>query len=219
VRGLPRRADLLALAQQRFDAAERRLGRALLANTRAHAMQLARSTARLNAPLLEARLARTHDRLDALSRRAAASLARATGPRRARLERAAGRLGPQSILERVGRCHERAHALAIRAHRSVLAHMGEHRRHLDACGKLLGSLSYHGVLKRGFALARDSTGQALRSIREIAAGQLIDVELADGRIDAQVLSGGAKHVGKRQSPARLPAKTKTRTSGSQGSLF
>jgi exodeoxyribonuclease VII large subunit len=76
------------------------------------------------------------------------------------------------------------------------------------------------VLQRGFALVRDSTGQALRSIREIAAGQLIDVELADGRIDAQALSGGAKHVGKRQSPARSPARTKARTSGgSQGSLF
>src|SRR5262245_60255692 len=40
VRGLPRRSDLLALPRQRFDAVERRLGRALLANTRAHAMQL-----------------------------------------------------------------------------------------------------------------------------------------------------------------------------------
>ena len=35
-RGLPRRGDLLALPRQRFDAVERRLGRALLANTRAH---------------------------------------------------------------------------------------------------------------------------------------------------------------------------------------
>src|SRR4029450_3734327 len=91
----PPRSDLLALPRQRFDAVERRLGRALLANTRAHAMQLARSTARLNTRLLGSRLARTHDRVRGLSRRASASLARTTGPRRARLERAAGRLSPQ----------------------------------------------------------------------------------------------------------------------------
>jgi exodeoxyribonuclease VII large subunit len=220
VRGLPRRSDLLALPRQRFDAVERRLGRALLANTRAHAMQLARSTARLNTRLLEARLARTHDRLDALGGRASASLARATAPRRARLERAAGRLSPQPILERIARCHERLQAQAARARRSMLARVGEHRRHLDGCGKLLASLSYHGVLQRGYALVRDSAGRTLRAARDIAAGQLIDVELADGRIDAQALSSGAKDEGKRHLPVRLAPRRKGRTSGgNQGSLF
>ena len=55
-RGLPRRSDLLALPRQRFDAVERRLGRALLANTRAHGMRLARCASRLQPRLLEARL-------------------------------------------------------------------------------------------------------------------------------------------------------------------
>ena len=224
VRGLPRRGDLLALPRQRFDAVERRLGRALLANTRAHAMQLARSAARLNTRLLETRLLRTYDRLDALGRRAAASLARTTGPRRARLERATGRLSPQPISERVARCHERTQALAVRARRSVLARLGEHRRHLDGCGKLLASLSYHGVIQRGYALVRDSAGRTLRSARDIATGQLIDIELADGRVDAQALSSGAKNDGKndgkRPLPARPPPRSKGRTSGgNQGSLF
>ena len=201
VRGLPRRGDLLA-------------------NTRAHAMQLARSTARLNTRLLETRLVRTNDRLDALGRRAAASLARATGPRRARLERAAGRLSPQPIIERVARCQERLQALAIRARRSMLASVGEHRRHLDSCGKLLASLSYHGVLQRGYALVRDSTGRTLRAARDIAAGQLIDIELADGRVDAQALSSGAQNDSQQRLPVRLPPRSKGRTSGgNQGSLF
>ena len=218
-RGLPRRGDLLALPRQRFDAVERRLGRALIANTRAHAMRFAGCAARLNARLLEARLARTHERLDALSRRASASLARAAGPRRARFERAAGRLSPQPIIVRIARYHERMQALAMRARRSVLSRLAEHRRHLDGCGKLLASLSYHGVLQRGYALVRDSDGRTLRSARAIAAGQLIDIELADGRIDAQTLSSGARDAA-RQSPARPPPKAKGRTSGgNQGSLF
>ena len=94
VRGLPRRSDLLALPRQRFDAVDRRLGRALLANTRAHGTRLARCASRLHPRLLESRLAHTRDRLDALGRRADASLARRIAPRRARLERVAGRLEP-----------------------------------------------------------------------------------------------------------------------------
>ena len=172
VRGLPRRSDLLALPRQRFDAVDRRLGRALLANTRAHGMRLARCASRLQPRLLEGRLARTRDRLDALSRRATASLTRTTGPRRARLERIAGRLGLQPIVVRIARCNERAEVLASRARQSMLARVADHRRHLDGCAKLLASLSYQGVLQRGYALVRDSEGRTLRSAAQIAAGQL-----------------------------------------------
>ena len=89
-RGLPRRQDLVALPRQRFDAVERRLGRALLANARAHGLHLARVQSRLTPRLLEARMTRARDRLDVLGRRATASLTRSTGPRRARLERSRG---------------------------------------------------------------------------------------------------------------------------------
>ena len=44
-RGLPRPEDLVALPRQRFDAVDRRLGRALLANTRAHATRLREAVA------------------------------------------------------------------------------------------------------------------------------------------------------------------------------
>ena len=114
-RGLPRIGDLLALPRQRFDAVDRRLGRALLANTRAHGMHLARCASRLQPRLLENRLGRIRDRLEALGRRADASLARRIAPRRARLERVAGRLGPQPIIERIARGGERLANLARRA--------------------------------------------------------------------------------------------------------
>jgi exodeoxyribonuclease VII large subunit len=219
-RGLPRRSDLLALPRQRFDAVDRRLGRALLANTRAHGMRLARCTSRLQPRLLEGRLARTRDRLDALGRRATASLTRMTGPRRTRLERTAGRLGLQPIAARIARGRERVEVLAARACRSVLALAADRRRHLDGCAKLLASLSYHGVLQRGYALVRDSEGRALRSAAQVAAGQLIDIELADGRVDAQALSGGAREGPKPQPPMRTALRPKSGPrGGGQGSLF
>jgi exodeoxyribonuclease VII large subunit len=46
-RGLPRLEDIVALPRQRFDACEKRLARALLANTQAHHNRYARSAARL----------------------------------------------------------------------------------------------------------------------------------------------------------------------------
>jgi exodeoxyribonuclease VII large subunit len=221
-RGLPRRSDLLALPRQRFDAIDRRLGRALLANTRAHGMQLARSTSRLHIRLLEARLARARDRLDAMGRRADASLARITAPRRARLERVAGRLGPQPIIDRIGRSGERLEELGRRARQSVLARVAQSRRQLDGSAKLLASLGYQGVLQRGYALVRDSEGRTLRSAAEIAAGQRLDIELADGHVDAQALGGGAARSPELRPRARAsspPRKKSGTRGGNQGSLF
>jgi exodeoxyribonuclease VII large subunit len=221
-RGLPRRGDLLALPRQRFDAVDRRLHRALLANTRAHGMQLAGCASRLQPRLLEARLTRTRDRLEALGCRASAALTRVTGPRRARLERIAGRHSPQAITARIARNGERLEVLARRARQSVLARFEARRRHLDGCGKLLASLGYQGVLQRGYALVRDSDGRTLRSVAQIASGQRLDIEFADGHVDAQALTGHATAQVRPlpEMPRSAPPRTKTGTGGSgQGSLF
>ena len=74
------------------------------------------------------------------------------------------------------------------------------RRHLDACAKLLASLGYQGVLQRGYALVRDSEGRTLRSAAQIAAGQRLDIELADGHVDAQALCGGGASRGAEPQP-------------------
>ena len=102
-------------------------------------------------------------------------------------------------------------SLAARARRSVLARIADHRRHLDGCGKLLASLSYHGVLQRGYALVRDSEGRTLRSAAQVAAGQLLDIELADGHVDAQALSGGARRRPPSRSRTRAAAPPRKKT--------
>jgi exodeoxyribonuclease VII large subunit len=222
-RGLPRRGDLLALPRQRFDAVERRLGRALRENTHRHGERLARCEARLQPRLLEARLVRTRDRLDALRHRAEAALrGRIAGPRRARLERVAGRLSLQPIRARMARWAERLEALQSRARQSIMGSMTTHRRHLDGCGKLLASLGYQDVLKRGYALVRDSDGRMLRSVAQIVPGQRLDIELGDGRVDAQAL-GRSAAKGADPAPragASAPPRRKSPTpGGGQGSLF
>jgi exodeoxyribonuclease VII large subunit len=220
-RGMPRRQELTGPARQRFDDIERRLGRALLANARAHEKQFVRVASRLAPSLLLSRLGRTRDRLEALGRRAAASLQRATGPRRTRLARAAGGLSLQPMRQRIARGVERSDLLGARLRQCMVEAAARRRRHLDGAGKLLASLSYHGVLQRGFALVRDSAGRSVRSTAQVAVGQRLDIELADGHIGAQACESSTRATDKQRSvQSAAPARSRTaRHGGNQGSLF
>lgn len=231
-RGLPRLEDLVSLPRQRFDSVEKRLGRALLANTRAHAMRQARVAIRLNPRLIEVRLHRAHDRLEALGRRSGEGLARIAGQRRSRLERVSGRLNPQTQRDRISRCSERLAALHVRSGRALNNRLVAWRRLLDGHGKLLTSLSYQSVLQRGFALVRDEAGNAVRLVGQASIDARLQLELADGCVDATVTgiksSGVVADSGTTRPIALkpvLPAKSARRTGGSssgsgpQGSLF
>lgn len=235
-RGLPRPDDLVALPRQRFDRAAaglrqefragiqraqtrfasigggERLSRALLANTNARSRRLTAIAPRLTPRLVVARIERGDRRLDALTLRMAAALARPTALARSRFERQAGRLRPDALKA----------VVAVR------------RRALEGAGNLLSALSYTSVLRRGFALVRDGDGRPVRRAAEIVAGQRIDIELADGRVAAEALSGGeapaaasvvseppqTSHggVGDPAEPKRI-ARQRKGPGGGQGSLF
>ena len=225
-RGLPRPEDLVAMPRQRFDSVDKRLGRALLANTRALGLRHAKLAARLQPRLLDVRIARAADRLEALSRRSGDGLARLTAHRRTRLERLTGHLTPELVRGRLGRAGERVEALSERSRRALENAIAARRRVLDGSSGMLRSLSYQSVLGRGFALVRDSAGQAVRSTGQVKAGAMLSVEVADGRFAAQALEGGAAVVAQTPKPAQTsaaaPAPRKRESGsggGSQGSLF
>ncbi len=60
------------------------------------------------------------------------------------------------------------------------------RQGLQQRRELLEALSPQRLLRRGFALVRSPSGQLLRSIKQIGCGDPFLVELADGRLQAQV---------------------------------
>jgi exodeoxyribonuclease VII large subunit len=230
-RGLPRLEDLIALPRQRFDSAAMRLDRALLANTRAHAMRFAKVSGRLHPRLLSNRLERTRDRLESLSRRAADGLARTASQRRARLERVGGRLNPEMLRVRLSRGAERLGALQARSTQAMATGLVARRQRLDAQSQMLATLSYKSVLGRGYALVRDAEGRAVRSVVQLVGGHAIDIEVGDGRIAATVTSTDAT-VGKTGPTTALPPpflspkprapaarSTKASNLGPQGSLF
>jgi exodeoxyribonuclease VII large subunit len=102
-RGLPKLQDLVALPRQRFDAVDRRLSRALLANTRAHATRLARVSGRLTPGPIFQKHSRCAERLDVLERRAGRALMNRIAVSRRILDGKAEllkSLGYQSVLSR-----------------------------------------------------------------------------------------------------------------------
>src|SRR5690606_10877918 len=146
----------------------------------------ARVSARLHPRLLEARLHRCRDRLDALSRHSRDALSRLAGVRRSRYERTAGRLGLEAVRNRLIRGNERLASCAARAEQAFRSRVAQDSAQLSGLSKLLVSLSYQGVLERGFALVRDAGGSTIRSVGAVGVGGEIQVELADGCIDADV---------------------------------
>ena len=229
-RGLPRREELLALPRQRFDAAEKRLSRALFANTQAHAKRLARIGPRLQARLLTQRIERAGDRIERTGARARDALSRIATQRRARLERLSGRLRPQTVLERIGRGSERLEGLAGRAKQALLVRVTHHRGSLAGQVQMLASLSYQSVLHRGFALVRDDSGRAIRSVRGMAPGQRLEIEFGDGRAgaiadgaapmpEAPAGSDASRQTTGGSEPPIPPRVSRGRSSSGQGSLF
>ena len=216
-RSLPRLENLLALPRQRFDEAERRLARALSANTHAHGKRLAQIAPRLQVRLVAQRIDRDRQRLDRVQRAGLTALARSTSTRRTRFERTAARHTPHALVQRAARQRERIDNLSARLRQSLASRIVLDRRALDAQAQMLASLSYQSVLRRGFALVRDQDGRAVRSVTNLAHGDRIAVELVDGRAAASVTSVETASGDPADSPKPRPApRTKP---GDQGSLF
>ncbi len=179
-RGLPRLEDIVALPRQRFDACEKRLARALLANTRAH---------------------------------------------HTRYVRTASRLRPGPIRQRISVCGERAGVLQARAGQALINRLSARRRQLESAAKLLSSLSYQGVLQRGFALVRDGDGRMVREAAYLHAGDPLELEFRDGCADAEVRSVRTGGVKEREAVAPAPEfdpqlrRTRRPRGSGQGSLF
>lgn len=102
-RGLPKPSELIGLPRQRFDAVDRRLPRALLANARVHATKFARVSARLSPLPLQHRTVRLRESLANLRARGERSLANRAAVARRVLDGQAAllkSLGYHSVLAR-----------------------------------------------------------------------------------------------------------------------
>ena len=89
------------------------------------------------------------------------------------------------------------------------------RQQVSAAARQLEAMSYRAVLRRGFSVTRSQSGSILRSAGEAAAGELIETELADGRVSSRVTGGEAPapEAGGRQGGEAAPETRRRKNTG------
>jgi exodeoxyribonuclease VII large subunit len=148
-------------------------------------------------------------RLDLAAQHLAGSLRDLGQQKRLRFERAAGRMSPNALRAELRHARTQLAPQTERllpAYRRILARQSDR---LNSLGKLLESLSYKGVLARGFALVQDDAGYIVSSKDAVRPGQTLGVTVTDGAFAATV-SGAPAQRKKARSP---------RDDGGQSSLF
>ncbi len=219
-RGLPRPADLLALASQRFDHASSRLGAGLERNVAVHKVELVRVAGRLSPHLLDRprrlraeRLAEVSARMrpaigrltdqgiegvKSLGTRLGAALGRNAAIHSAEFSRVGGRFKPdalnRAIEQRAGRIHEVSPRMEP-AFSRIIMRAEERLSNLD---KLRVSFNPDGPLNRGFARVHHADGGLARRAGALSAGEAVRLVFADG--DRQAVVEGAPPP----SPSAVP---------------
>jgi len=208
---VPVRAELLA---QIAALASRQIG------SWARGMEVRRTELRAASRALPARdelLADPRQRLDTLAKRLPRALHANAQLHRTHLTRAAARFTPRLLKLRLARSSEIVVAFAKRGKLARKNYLQQRVARLAAAGQLLDAYSYHGVLKRGFALVRDGEGHPLRSAASVTGAMKLDIEFSDGRVGA-VADGAGKPRLASPKPAAKPKPGGDKPSG-QGTLL
>ena len=218
-RGLPRPDDLVAMPRQRLDGAAQRLDSALRHRVQKAHARFVQAAARL--PQVRSLVAQPRQRFETARSRLSRALYSNTQAHQTRFARVAGRLRPAPILNRIDRGGERMGMLGDRARRAFRASLERRERALEGQAKLLSSLSYQSVLKRGYAIVRDEAGAMVRQVRDVRPAQRLEIELADGRIESEAISTKPRDPGPGESGGSSPSAKplRKRQTGGQGSLF
>jgi exodeoxyribonuclease VII large subunit len=136
-------------------------------------------------------------------------------------------LRPSLLRHPSTRCRERLGVLQARGEKAYAVFVeGKHRR-LDTLSQLLRSLSHKSVLDRGFVLVRDKDGRPLRYVAEAEAAAQVDLEFADGHVEAAIGDAApaadpgpaAGSSARRASSSSRPTQAQQKVNDPQGQLF
>jgi exodeoxyribonuclease VII large subunit len=229
IRAWPTPDALLGGPRQRADAAAERLPRALKANAQIHLTHYARTAVRLTPHMLRTRLVRDADRLREIAQRQERAIRALTERRRERLSVLAARLqvglrtNRDVHRQRIVRDYERLGVLLGRAQRAAMAVIERRSAMVSRAGGVLGALSYHGVLARGFALVRDPDGRPVRTAAAVPSGMRLDIEFTDGHLAAVAEPADRASADPAAPPAdpepAKPRPARARGDPGQGNLF
>ncbi|MBT9371403.1 exodeoxyribonuclease VII large subunit [Rhizobium sp. CSW-27] len=226
VRALPSLDQLLALPRRRFDEAAAGLGRGLERTAIAKRRSFERASSGLRLDLLASRLIERHRRIADQMQRMDRWLELRLLGERSRIERAEARLSglPQRLCGQIAR--ERLHLAALtRQADSALTHaLSRSLAAIAAQDRVLQSLSYKNVLKRGYAVIRGEDGTPLTRAAQVATGQALSLQFADGAVSATAGAAAeptppAPAAPSSPAPRKRTARPAPEKGPDQGSLF
>jgi exodeoxyribonuclease VII large subunit len=222
LRALPSLDQLLSVPRRRFDEAAVGLGRGLERNTIEMRRAFERTAAHLRPDLLSSRIAERRRVLNERLVQAERRVERLLSESRKRVSNAGVSMRgvPSRLKTQTARARDHLANLSRHADTAIRHELVRSRRELAAKERMLQSLSYMSVLKRGYAVIRDESGSPIAAAAQLASGVPISIEFSDGRVAAVTGEVGA-------SPVAAPQATKKRagkpaeSSGTlkQGTLF
>lgn len=164
-------------------------------------------------PSLRSLIALPQQMLDEMAERLPRALKANTALHRERLQAIAGGIRPSLLAERTRSLRERVADRTNQLGRAVARISQDRRNRLAAAARLLESLGYRQVLARGYAVVRAASGAPVTSAAALSPGDMIEIELRDGRAPATVSGEEAPAASKPPTPRKKP------DPGRQGSLF
>ncbi len=216
-RALPSLDQLLALPRRRFDEAFAGLGRGLQMNTANKRRSFERSAAHLRPEIIRTRIGDRRQRVSDLVSRAERCVERQLDRRQSRVSAADASLRalPSRLVGQIHRAQDRVLSLGSRGDAAIGAELRRVKGALAAQDRVLQSLSYRNVLRRGFALVRDAEDEPVKQATAVKPGMALSLEFADGRVSAVASEGGAPPTP--PAPKKRPARSVEPSK--QGSLF
>lgn len=179
-RALPAPDQLLALPRRGYDELAARLGRALESGTDRKRTNL--TGIRLN-PALLSRLVRE---------------------RRGVYNAMSGRVRIEPLAERLKLHCERLDQAMARSDRAFDGALAIRGRAVTEIGRLLASLAYPAVLRRGYAIVSDDKGNTLTRAGDIKSGAMLSLRFHDGKVGAIAQEGSGSKAPKPEKPKRKP---------------
>jgi len=127
-------------------------------------------------------------RLDRLRQRLEDRLKADLGARSSKLRKLKERLQSQHPREKLHRLHREVARLEEKLSALVRRALTSRRQRYEGLQGRLGALSPLEVLKRGYSVTFDERGHVVQSAAQVQAGERLRVRLAQGELDASVLT-------------------------------
>ncbi len=157
-------------------------------------------------------LALSSQRFDELSERLPRALKVSIERQAMKFESVKRMLKPETVKAEIRRADEHLIQGSERMGRAILNYVGLKKNEFETPARLLESLSYQGVLERGFAVVRGDNGKTLSDGKKIKKGANLGIEFRDGIISAMA-------TGEKSGPVKKKAKADKLPPGKQGQLL